>query len=112
MNRCVVRSAWFDPAGFTLLEVIVALALFSLILGMSGVAVASLREPAGTAATRHLIEARDSAIRSGHPVAVTVPTSEAGEYHAPRTTHYLFLPDGRGYGPDIDLLTGSAHASH
>ena len=50
-----------------MVEVIVALALLGLILGLSGVAVASLREHPGAAITRQLIAARDSAIRSGKP---------------------------------------------
>lgn len=97
--------------GYTLVEVVVALALFGLILGMSGVALASLRAPAGTATTRLLIAARDSAIRTGHPVTVTMTAPDTGMNHVLRTTHYWFLPDGRAFGPDVDPLIGAPRAS-
>lgn len=93
--------------GFTLIEVIVALALLALILGISGLALASLREPREVATTRDLISARDSAIRTGRPVSVTVTSSGTGQYNAPRTTHILFLPDGRAIGAGVDQLTGA-----
>jgi len=96
-----------ERRGFTLLEVVVALALFGLVLGVSGLALASLREPSAAALSRQLIAARDSAIRSGDRVSVTVSLPDTGEYHAPRTTHLLFLPDGRAVGTDVDPLTGA-----
>lgn len=93
--------------GYTLVEVIVALGLLTLILGVSGVAVASLREPAAAAVNRHFIAARDSALRSGRLVTVTVTIPDTVEYHALRTTHVLFLPDGRVVGGTMDPLTGA-----
>jgi prepilin-type N-terminal cleavage/methylation domain-containing protein len=97
--------------GFTLIEVVVSLSLIALILGISGVALASLREPAASATTRTLQAARDSAIRQGVPVSLTVTPPESGSNHAPRTTRYWFLPDGRAIGPGVDPLTGAPRAS-
>jgi prepilin-type N-terminal cleavage/methylation domain-containing protein len=105
--RCVVSGSWSKPAGFTLLEVVVALGLFGLILGVSGLAIASLRSPSAAAVSQQLIAARDSAIRSGHSISVTVSSLDTGKYHAPRTTHALFLPDSRAVGMDVDALTGA-----
>ena len=107
---CAVRGARCAPRGFTLVEVVVALALFGLILGMSGVALASLRAPAGSTTMRLLVTARDSAIRTGHPISVAVTAPDTGIDHAPRITHDRFLPDGRAIGPDVDPLTGAPHA--
>lgn len=101
----------YDRAGFTLLEMVVALALLGLILGVSAVAVASLREPPETAINRLLIAARDSAIHSGKPVTVTVTVPDTVEYHAPRTTHALFLPDGSAVGAGVARLTGTPHGN-
>jgi prepilin-type N-terminal cleavage/methylation domain-containing protein len=89
----------FNSAAFTLLEVVVALAVFALILGVSGLAVASLREPPQAATNRELIAARDSAVRTGRPVTVAVDPS-----------HWTFLPDGRAIGPGLDPLTGASRA--
>lgn len=105
---CVVRGAWFYPAGFTLLEVVVALVLFALLLGVSGLALASLREPSGAAELRDLERARMDAIRTGMPVTVAVTHSDTVKYNAQRTTHVLFLPDGRAVGVGVDHLTGAA----
>ena len=85
--------------GITLLELIVALALLTVILGVSGLAVASLRPPPQSEQLRALRQARTQAIRSGAPV-------QAVMHNAPRSTHLLFLPDGRAVGDSVDPLTG------
>ncbi len=90
--------------GFTLLEVMVALALLGLILGVSGLALASLREPGENLATRQLRAARDSSIRSGEVVRVRIPaTGSSRDVYAASVT---FLPDGRSVGAGVDPLTG------
>jgi prepilin-type N-terminal cleavage/methylation domain-containing protein len=104
---CAVLSARLAPVGFTLLEVVVALALFGLILGVSGLSLASLREPRGADAIQQLVAARDSAIRTGRPVSVTVTNPDTGVNRAPCTAQLLFLPDGRGMGAGVDQLTGA-----
>jgi Tfp pilus assembly protein FimT len=79
----------------TLVELLVVLALLGLILGISGVALASLREPQEAATLRALERARGQAIATGEPVA---------------QDSVLFLPDGRAIGPSVDPLTGVPHA--
>ncbi len=93
-----VRGAGRSPAGFTLVEVVVVLALLGLILGLSALSLASLKSPPESAELRQLDSARRAAIVTGTP-------ARTGMNHAPRTT-YLFLPDARALGPNIDPLTG------
>jgi prepilin-type N-terminal cleavage/methylation domain-containing protein len=78
--------------GVTLVELLVVLALLGLVLGMSGLAFASLRERPESDELRELRRARAEAIRSGAPV---------------RAASVLFLPDGRAVGPGVDPLTGA-----
>ena len=85
------------PRGFTLLEVMVVVAILGVIVGVSGLAFASLRVPRKSAWTRAATQARVDAIRLGRPARAPVPDSLA----AP-----LFLPDGRAIGPGVDPLTG------
>ena len=82
--------------GVTLLELVVALALLAVILGVSGLAVATLRPTPLAEAERQLRRARADAIRGG----VTV-----------RAKSVLFLPDGRSVGAGVDPLTGAPLAS-
>lgn len=89
--------------GFTLLEVIVVLAIVGLVAGISGLALVSLKAPRETEWVRRLNQARAEAIRSGRPIRIE-------GNHAPRTT-YLFLPDGRAIGPGVDPLTGAPRDS-
>lgn len=98
-GECVVRGAWFHRSGFTLLEVIVVLALLGLLLGVSALSFASLKAPREADRDRELRYARSEAVQTGRPVVT-------GDNHARRTTHVLFLPDGRAIGPGADPLTG------
>jgi type II secretion system protein H len=94
--------------GFTLIEVVVVLALMAL---LSGVVVAAARGTAPTPAgalLRELAAARDSAVRGGR--AITWRDSAAS---------IRFLPDGSSSGASllrdgmrisVDVLTGTAHA--
>jgi prepilin-type N-terminal cleavage/methylation domain-containing protein len=79
--------------GFTMVEMIVVLALLGLMVGISGLAVWSLRPP--DAPGDGLRKLRAEAILSG------VPRSDSG---------VLFLPDGRAVGISVDPLTGAANA--
>ena len=83
--------------GFTLVEMLVVLAILGLTTGIAGLALASLKEPRESARVRDLRAARDSAIRTGTPVSLTAGV----------TGHVLFLPDGRALGPGVDPLTGA-----
>jgi prepilin-type N-terminal cleavage/methylation domain-containing protein len=81
--------------GVTLVELLVVLALLGLVLGVSGLALASLREPRDADALTELRRARAEAIQTG------VARSAGG---------VLFLPDGRAIGPNVDPLTGAPRA--
>jgi prepilin-type N-terminal cleavage/methylation domain-containing protein len=81
--------------GVTLVELLVVLALLGLVFGISGLALASLREPRESDDLRDLQKARAEAVQSG----------------SPRAAHgVLFLPDGRAIGPNVDPLTGAPRA--
>jgi len=82
--------------GVTLVELVVALALFGLILGVSALSLASLQPVRKSAAIRAMEHAHAEAIRTGSPA---------------RVDSVLFLPDGRAIGAGLDPLTGSVHAS-
>jgi prepilin-type N-terminal cleavage/methylation domain-containing protein len=99
-QRCVMRGARSRPSGFTLLEVMVVMAVLGLITGVTALAFGSLRAPRESDVARELRRARSQAIRTGRP-AVTVVN------HALRTTHVLFLPDGGAIGSGADPLTGA-----
>lgn len=81
--------------GVTLIELLVALTLLGLIVGVSTVSISTLRLPRETTRIVELQRARVAAIESG----------------APRTAHgALFLPDGRAIGEAVDPLTGAPRA--
>jgi len=86
--------------GFTLVELVVVIAIIGLMAAISGVAVASLKLPRESEQVAALRRARTAAIESGTPVR---PDGNP----APRTTHLLFLPDGRALGVGADPLTGA-----
>jgi prepilin-type N-terminal cleavage/methylation domain-containing protein len=84
---CVVRRT----SGVTLLELLVVLTILGFVLGISGLAIASLQAPRESTDARDLRRARAEAIQSG----------------APRTAHGVrFLPDGRAIGVGVDPLSG------
>jgi prepilin-type N-terminal cleavage/methylation domain-containing protein len=88
---CVVRRT----SGVTLLELLVVLTVLGVVLGVTGLAIGSLRAPRESAAILALREARADAIQSG----------------APRMAHGVrFLPDGRAIGPGVNALTGAPDA--
>jgi len=77
--------------GVTLLELLVVLTILGLLLGVSGLAIGSLRVPRESQDVIDLRRARADAIQSG----------------VPRTVHGVrFLPDGRAIGVGADPLTG------
>jgi prepilin-type N-terminal cleavage/methylation domain-containing protein len=79
--------------GFTLLEMIVVLALCGFLLGLSGLAILSLSERSDNQQATRAIRA--DAIRSGSPR---------------RADSVLFLPDGRAIGRCVDPMTGAPRA--
>ena len=96
--------------GFTLVELAVVLALLGLILGMSALALVSLRDTPRLKTARRLIAARDSAIRTGSPVVVSVRSAEVIQDTRSDSVRLLFLPDGRAVGLGVDPLTGLPRA--
>ena len=77
--------------GVTLLELLVVLTILGLVLGVSGLALASLQTAGESQAVIDLRRGRTEAIRSG----------------VPRTVHGVrFLPDGRAIGTGADPVTG------
>jgi prepilin-type N-terminal cleavage/methylation domain-containing protein len=81
--------------GITLLEMLVVLTVLGVVLGVSGLAIESLRVPRESQKLLDLRRARAEAIQSG----------------APRTAHGVrFLPDGRAIGGGADALTGEPRA--
>jgi hypothetical protein len=95
-------------AGTTLVEMIVVLALLGVILGVSGVTLASLRQPGDAHAVHELRGARAEAIRTGRPVHVLGVPGDSVASHIPRPPPLVtFLPDGRALGPGVDPLTGA-----
>lgn len=96
----VLRGTRLPRLGFTLLEVIVVIAILGLMAGISSLAFVGLRAPRESDLTRELRRARTEAIESGRAVV-------SGSNRAPRTAHVLFLPDGRAIGAGADPLTGA-----
>jgi prepilin-type N-terminal cleavage/methylation domain-containing protein len=95
--------------GVTLVELIVALALVGLILGISGLALGSLRPPSASGVIPRLDAGRAEALRTGRPVVVHVDTIAV-----------RFAPDGSSSGGTImtgglsltvDPMTGAVHAA-
>lgn len=89
--------------GVTLLELMVTLALLAILAGVVGLSVGRAG-PARTvdARTAQIAAARDSALRSGHAVTITLVDSG-------RVASVTALPDGRVLadpGLEIDPLTG------
>lgn len=86
--------------GVTLLELLVVLTILGLLLGVSGLAIGSLRMPRESQNVLELRRARADAIRYGVPRTL--------RYAQGRLTHHaLFLPDGRAIGAGVDPLTGA-----
>jgi prepilin-type N-terminal cleavage/methylation domain-containing protein len=86
------------PVGFTLVEVIVAIAILGLMAAMSGLTLTTVTPSREAAERRELTRARAEAIRTGRRVVAAT--------NAHDTVRIVFLPDGRALGPDVDPLTG------
>ena len=96
-------------AGFTLVELLAALAVLSVGLGVTALALSALRPRPGSEVIRALASARDSAVRTGQPVTWRRDTFAV-----------RFLPDGSSSGGTVEFdssaivvdgLTGLAHAT-
>jgi general secretion pathway protein H len=90
--------------GVTLVELMVVILLLGLLSGVVGLSMGSRpRVPSLDPATVAVLQARDSALRTGHPV--TIAFSHEGSAH-----HATAYPDGRVISDatiGIDPLSGS-----
>jgi len=102
------RPAAFRPAGATIVELMVVLVVLGLIVGVSGLTLASLRPAAETEAAQSLRRARAEAIRTGRRVRIASARGDTAASHPPHPTPFVtFLPDGRALGPGVDVFTGT-----
>lgn len=96
-------------AGFTLIELIVVLALLGVMAGLTGLALGADRQPDPDRERLALVaDARREALMQRHRVLFSVPLP--GGHHA----EALALPDGRvlaDAGLDIDPLNGRPDAT-
>ncbi len=99
-ERCAGSGERVLSSGFTLLEVIVVIAILGVTLSVTALALGSLQAPRESAWIRELRRARAEAIRTGRSV-------ELRDTRSPLTASALFLPDGRALGAAIDPLTGA-----
>lgn len=100
---CGVRNR-----GFTLVEVMVVLAVLALMTGLVTVGLATLEPSPESEYARSVERARAQAIRTGSPVRAAEPLPSLAVPHRPLPP--LFLPDGRALGPGVDPLTGRPRA--
>ena len=93
--------------GVTLVELLVAMTILAVTLGVTGLALAGLRLPRDTAAVRAAQHAHAEAIRTGRAGPWTPDSSPARHLvSGPARPTALFLPDGRAVGRGVDPLTG------
>ena len=92
----------------TLVELIVVLVLLGVVAGVVGLTIHTARRPVQTDPVVAAVEAaRDSAIRTGHTVTITVQANGA-EHEATAGPDGLVRADSV---LDIDLLTGGRNAA-
>lgn len=96
LTRPSVRS------GTTLIELIVALAVLGIVLGISTAALGAIHHDSPAPRLVRMMAARARALRTGFAVRVDLPDSTG---RGPSES-VLFLPDGRAVGADLDPLTG------
>lgn len=84
--------------GFTLVELMVVIAIIAITASLSSVALGSLRATPPRPRVAKLEQGRDSALRIGTPVSVELEQETV-----------LFLPDGRALGTGLDPWTGGPY---
>lgn len=93
--------------GVTLVELLVVITLLSVIAAVSGLALHRARPLSSTSEiAAAVMAARDSSLRTGHVVTVTMPDSALGTWRPVTATAY---PDGRVLADralGIDPFTG------
>ena len=88
--------------GTTLIELIVALAVLGIVLGVSTAALSAIHRDVPPPALARVEAARERALRLGVPVRIDRPDSSS----AGTAASLLLLPDGRVIGAGFDPLTG------
>lgn len=88
-----------ERCGVTLIELLVVLVLLGILLGVSGLALSSLRPPRASRWRVELAAARANAIRTGVPVTLRRDSVVV-----------RFLPDGGALGSGVDRWTGAPDA--
>ena len=78
--------------GFTLLELLVTIAIVAIVASVTGISLASLRTPESNAALAQIEQARADAVRLGKPIVVR---------HDGRSVR--FLPDGSSSGGWLEV---------
>jgi prepilin-type N-terminal cleavage/methylation domain-containing protein len=93
--------------GVTLVELMVVILLLGLLAGVVGLTIGSTPQVRSLdPATAAVLQARDSALRTGHPVTIAL-------YRESRADHATAYPDGRvltDVPMDVDALSGSVNS--
>ncbi len=84
--------------GFTLIEILVVLAILGILAGVSSMAFAAPGGAEAPSRAQILRDAREEAIRTRSPVMIRTDTATGSSI--------LFLPDGRAIGEEVSPLTG------
>jgi prepilin-type N-terminal cleavage/methylation domain-containing protein len=90
--------------GFTLVEMVVVIAILGLVAVLSTVAIGSLRAVPQSAQELELEHTRQQALQTGLPTGTEIEDSSGRRPAQP----VLFLPDGRALGSGLDPWTGGA----
>jgi prepilin-type N-terminal cleavage/methylation domain-containing protein len=93
--------------GVTLVELLVVLAILGVLVGVTGLAMMSLRAPRESAWVGALRRARAEAVRSGRAVEIALDSLPSQTAQPATRLSARFLPDGRAIGPALDPLTGA-----
>ncbi|MGE3526891.1 MAG: Tfp pilus assembly protein FimT/FimU [Gemmatimonadales bacterium] len=94
------------PPGFTLLEVIVALAVLGVLYGLTTMAFTNLKPTRESEIRDFIVQTRLQAVKTGKPLTITV---DSAGMVSPRVIR--FLPDGRALGEGYDPWTGAARSN-
>jgi len=104
----VSAQAGGESQGFTVMEMLVVLALLGVMVGISAIALRPVEQSPEASLRVEGLRARGEAVRTGRPVWSPIPRAETADSTLPRE-RTLFLPDGSARGRTVDLLTGAPH---
>lgn len=89
-------------SGFTLVELLVVLAILGILASVSVASLPSLTSAARVTVADRISKTRRDAIASGRPVGLSLPNPATGGMRS-----WRFWPDGRAVGPGIDSRNGA-----